>query len=618
MPLTPPACLNILHFEDNALDAQIVKSAILEIETRCEIVRVDRHQSYISTLEQNAFDLILCDYEVGDPLGAAAIDAALQKQPAVPVIVVSQLPDETEAAQWLRKGAIDFLAKSQVERLVPVIKRALRQAELAREQLHVVKALKDAAQQMKELNEHLREQASFLDKTRDAIFVMDLDHRITYWNKGAERMYGWTAGEAVGELADALLRTPTQDVQEAYETVVAHDEWTGEMQRFTKHGRQLTIEAHWTIVRGPDGRPKNVLARNTDLTERRQLERRCCQAQKMQSIGQLAGGIAHDFNNVMTVINGLADLVLENPALPEALHQDLRDIRAAGDRATSLTRQLLAFSRKQILKPGVISLNTIIRDMERMLGRLIGEDISLVVQLDEHLESVYIDAGQFEQVIANIAINARDAMPSGGKLTIMTSTLELNGIGEMLGGLFVPSGRYAALLISDTGCGMDENTRAHLFEPFFTTKGSAGTGLGLATVYGIVKQSNGFVWVDSELGRGTTFTIMFPVAVNGHAAVLTQTEQVRSGIGTESVLVVEDVTGIRDLTRRSLESAGYHVLTAADGEEAAAMLEHGPELIDLIISDASCQRWADAVSPNGASGDAPARRSCSCPDTPTM
>jgi PAS domain S-box-containing protein len=414
---------------------------------------------------------------------------------------------------------------------------------------------------------------------------MDLERRITYWNKGAERMYGWTPAEAIGEVADTLLGTPARDVREAYETAIAHDEWTGEMQRITKQRKQLTVEAHWTIVRDPGGRPKNVLARNTDLTERRQLERRCYQAQKMQSIGQLAGGIAHDFNNLLTVINGLADLILENPRLPDELRQDIRDVRTAGDRAASLTRQLLAFSRKQILKPGVVSLNRIIRDMERMLGRLIGEDISLVVQLDERLESVYIDAGQVEQVIANIAINARDAMPTGGKLTIMTSTLELKGIGEMLGGVFVPSGRYAALLISDTGCGMDENTRAHVFEPFFTTKGSSGTGLGLATVYGIVKQSNGFVWVDSEVGRGTTFTMMFPVAASGNAAAIRPAEESPADIGTESVLVVEDVTGVRDLTRRSLESAGYRVLTAANGEEAAAMLEHSPELVDLIISD---------------------------------
>src|SRR5262245_25474034 len=249
MPQTPEY-LRILHFEDDALDARLVESAIVDIETPCQVLHVDRYESFVSALEENPFDLILCDCNGTDRSGRAALDAAVQRQPGVALIVVSGTSDEKEAVECLQNGAIDVLWKTQTERFVPVIKRAIREGERTREELRVVTALKEAAQQLKDLNEHLREQASLLDKTRDAIFVMDLDHRITYWNKGAERMYGWTPREAIGEVADTLFGIPAQDVHEAYEAAIAHDEWTGEMQRFTKQGKQLTIEAHWTIVRG--------------------------------------------------------------------------------------------------------------------------------------------------------------------------------------------------------------------------------------------------------------------------------------------------------------------------------------------------------------------------------
>jgi nitrogen-specific signal transduction histidine kinase/CheY-like chemotaxis protein len=322
-----------------------------------------------------------------------------------------------------------------------------------------------------------------------------------------------------------------------------------------------------------------------DITERRKLEAQFRQAQKMESVGQLAGGIAHDFNNLLTVINGMAELGLAQLREGDQLHQDLQEIRRAGERAAALTRQLLAFSRKQILQPEVMNLNTVVVEMESLLRRLIGEDIDLVVVPTQSLGNVKADAGQIEQVIANLAVNARDAMPQGGKLTVEMQNVEIDGQYARLRGVAVQPGPYVMLAISDTGIGMDEVTRGQIFEPFFTTKDPGkGTGLGLSTVYGIVKQSNGFIWVYSEVSRGTSFKIYLPriAEVAGHKR---RSPTVASTHGTETILLVEDVGGLRLLAKRMLESAGYTVLIAASGEEALLVLERYEQQVHLVVTD---------------------------------
>ena len=316
----------------------------------------------------------------------------------------------------------------------------------------------------------------------------------------------------------------------------------------------------------------------------RDLEAQFRQAQRMESVGQLAGGIAHDFNNLLTVINGMAEFALTQVPDGGQLHADLQEIRQAAERAATLTRQLLAFSRKQILHPQVMKLNTVVAEMESMLRRLIGEDIDLVVVPTQSLGSVKADPGQMEQVIANLAVNARDAMPQGGKLTIEMRNVEIDQHGAHQHGVAVPPGPYVMLAVSDTGVGMDGVTRTRIFEPFFTTKGPGkGTGLGLSTVYGIVKQSDGFIWVYSEIGQGTSFKIYLP-QVADVAGGKRRSSTVAPRHGTEIILVVEDVGGLRKLTKRMLESAGYTVLTAANGEEALRVLERD-EPVHLILTD---------------------------------
>jgi PAS domain S-box-containing protein len=349
-----------------------------------------------------------------------------------------------------------------------------------------------------------------------------------------------------------------------------------------EHGRAFQRE--YRIVRPRDGGVRWVLCGGEisfdtrkspvklagtilDITDRRNIEAQLLQSQKMESIGRLAGGVAHDFNNLLTVINGYGDLVLGRISSDDPVYPQIKEIRNAGERAAELTMQLLAFSRKQVLQPKVLSLNDIVRDSDKMLRRVIGEDIELICIIDPSLRPVEADPGQLHQVIVNLAVNARDAMPGGGKLIIETAN----------------DGKEVSLTVSDTGHGMDAGTLEHIFEPFFTTKGvGKGTGLGLATVYGIVRQSAGNISVESEVECGTTFTVRLP-AIEGVAELKASEEPVPSGNG--SVLLVEDEEGVRRLIATTLERYGYTVLAASDPGEALRMYEQCSHRIDLLISD---------------------------------
>ncbi|HUA16333.1 MAG TPA: ATP-binding protein [Verrucomicrobiae bacterium] len=325
-----------------------------------------------------------------------------------------------------------------------------------------------------------------------------------------------------------------------------------------------------------------------DVTERRALEQQLRQSQKMEAVGRLAGGIAHDFNNLLMVISGYSEFLLERLGGAPELRSPAQEIASASERASSLTRQLLAFSRKQMLAPKIVNLNDIVTENLKMLTRMIGEDIDLVMVPGTNLWSVRADSGQIEQVIMNLAVNARDAMPTGGKLTIETSNITLD---DNYARFHAPlqAGDYVMVAISDTGAGMDPETQSHIFEPFFTTKGPKGTGLGLSTVYGIVKQSLGYIWVYSELGRGTTFKIYLPrVPATGQAIAIPVKAEAQSEAaepGTETILLVEDEANLRYLARQYLEKQGYKVIEAADGAVAMQIAVAHEGVIHLLLTD---------------------------------
>ena len=322
-----------------------------------------------------------------------------------------------------------------------------------------------------------------------------------------------------------------------------------------------------------------------DVSERQLLEQQLRQAQKMEAIGRLAGGVAHDFNNLLMVIKGHTELLLDVLPVADHVTRKIEQIDRSADRATALTRQLLAFSRMQVLQPRPISLNSVVEEMGKLLPRLIGEDIELIVRPTADLGTIRADASQMEQIIMNLAVNARDAMPNGGKLIIETQNIELDHYYREAHPIVQP-GRYVLLSVSDNGTGMDAETQAHIFEPFFTTKEQGkGTGLGLATVYGVVKQSGGFVWVYSEISKGTTFKIYLPRVDEAAAAIVGASLPAQVLRGTETVLLTEDEQDVREVAREFLESAGYQVLQAPSGEAALKLAAAHSGAIDLLVTD---------------------------------
>jgi len=446
---------------------------------------------------------------------------------------------------------------------------------------------------IRDISEHklaqarLLEQATLLDKAHDAILVKDLDDRVLYWNQGAERLYGWAADEALGrDLKELLYNTRSLELEQANSLATKTGEWSGQLHQLGKDGQGIIVDSRWTLVRDADGRPKSALVINTDVTEKKKIEMQFLHAQRMESVGTLAGGVAHDFNNLLTVILGYSEMLLSiHEADGSSDVEFLQQIFKAAERASLLTRQLLAFSRKQVLEPRILDLNAVVADTEKMLRRLIGEDILVRAVLAPSLDCVSVDPGQIEQVLMNLAVNARDAMPQGGELTIETANVELDEDYARSHSEVQP-GRYVMLAVSDSGCGMDNATKAQIFEPFFTTKElGKGTGLGLATVYGIVKQSGGHVWVCSELGQGTTFKIYLPVKQAAVRAGEPAGVQQSALYGQETVLLVEDEDNVRALSRHALQTFGYMVLEARNPLEAVQLSEAHLGDIHLLVTD---------------------------------
>ena len=438
--------------------------------------------------------------------------------------------------------------------------------------------------------------AAILESALDAIITIDHEGRIVEFNPAAEQMFGHRREDVEGrEMAGLIIPVGLRERHRDLADYLATGEGPAvgkrlEMSGMRADGSEFPVELTVTRIR-VDG-PPMFTGFIRDITERKQAaealqksEEQFRQAQKMEAIGRLAGGVAHDFNNLLTVITGYSQLLSETLNSDDPTRGLVDEIAKAADRAASLTRQLLAFSRKQMLATRVLDLNGVVTDMQKMLQRLIGEDIKLVTALDTALAPVKVDPGQIEQVIMNLAVNARDAMPDGGTFTIETVNTELDEIYTSAYPELRP-GPYVLLAVSDTGCGMTDAVKARLFEPFFTTKDvGKGTGLGLATVYGIIKQSGGHIAVYSEVGHGTTFKVYLPLAEGAVAPQAAPPKRDELAPGTETVLLVEDEDRVRVLTRRVLEKNGYRVVEALNGAEALRYFDANPDPVDLIITD---------------------------------
>lgn len=459
---------------------------------------------------------------------------------------------------------------------------------LKRDKTYVFNAFLSDITERKRAEEIRVRLASIVESSEDAIISKTLDGIVTSWNMGAERTFGFTADEVIGKPIGILLpQDRVEEESQILERVKQGEHVTHfETVRRRKDGKDIHIALTISPIEDGAGTIIGFSEIARDITEHKSLEAQLRQSQKMEGVGQLAGGIAHDFNNLLTVINSYSAMVLgeldfSNPFARNGIEQ----IKEAGHRAASLTRQLLMFSRQQVLEPKVLDLNEVVSNIGKLLRRLIGEDITQILCLHPALGRVKIDPGQLEQIIMNLAVNARDAMPGGGQLTIETENVELDNAYARTHALVQP-GPYVMLAVSDTGCGMDADTQARIFEPFFTTKGvGSGTGLGLATVDGIVKQSGGNIWVYSELGKGTTFKIYLPRVEQTSELPEPGAAPAELLRGSETVLLVEDDEMVRALAQAILERYGYHVLAARNVHDALHFVQGGAEQIHLLLTD---------------------------------
>jgi PAS domain S-box-containing protein len=562
--------LRVLIAEDSEDDALLLVRELRRGGYTLTYERVASAAAMTAALDRQTWDLVIGDHSMPHFGGLAALALVRDRKLDVPFICVSGTITEEVAVNAMRAGANDWVTKGQLKRLLPAIERELREAKGR------------AAQRATE--------ASYTTLVQHApigIYRSSPDGRFLAVNAALVRMLGYeSAADVLGlDLARHVYADPGErDRLLTRDSYTDHDYDEVEATWKRKDGRLLTLQLNVRVARNGVGRVEYYETFVRDLTDQRRLQQQLVQSQKMEAVGRLAGGIAHDFNNLLTVITSYSDLLLEDLAPTDPKREDVEQVRHAADGAAALTRQLLAFSRQQVLAPRVVNLSAVVQGVEKMLHRVIGEDVDLVTALDPNVGAVKADVGQLEQVLMNLAVNARDAMPTGGKLTLETANVEHEAdyAREQEAS---PVRRFVMLAVSDTGIGMDEATKARIFEPFFTTKEPGkGTGLGLATVYGIVQQSGGFIWVYSEVGRGTTFKIYLPevdapVSSMGDAAA---TELPR---GTETVLVAEDAEAVRAVTRQVLERQGYTVLEAPHGDAALALAAAHDGPIHLLLTD---------------------------------
>jgi two-component system cell cycle sensor histidine kinase/response regulator CckA len=461
--------------------------------------------------------------------------------------------------------------------------------------------IRDITDRKRAEESHIR-LATAAEQSGETIMITEVDGSIVYVNPAFEKATGYTREEVVGQ-NPRILKSGKQDAKfyrQMWAALSRGHVWKGRLSNKKKDGTLFDEDATISPVRDAAGKVVNYVAVKRDITNETRLEHQLFQAQKMDAVGSLAGGIAHDFNNLLGVIQGYGEIVHAKLSGEDPLRGKVEQILKAAERAAGLTRQLLAFGRRQVLQPRILDLSAVVSDMDKMLRRLIGEDIELTTLADPQLASVRADPGQIEQVVMNLAVNSRDAMPDGGRLTIETRNAELDA-DYAATHPSTRAGSYVMLAVTDTGSGMDASTQARIFEPFFTTKAAGkGTGLGLSTVYGIVKQSDGYVWVYSEPGVGTTFKIYLP-CVDEEAPRAVEHEPGRLLRGYETVLLVEDEESLRELLRETLEAHGYSVLVARNGAEALQIAEaHGGPIqimvTDVIMPGMAGSRVAELVS----------------------
>jgi PAS domain S-box-containing protein len=571
--------LRALIVEDSQQDVELalleLRSSGLQIEHRV----VEDEKAFLEAIQNDEFDVVLSDYRLPSWTGMDALRLLKSSGREWPFLLISGTLGEEAAVECIKQGVSDYILKDHISRLPVALRRALAEQKLRDENIQA-----NAALQISELrNRDLVENAVY------GIFRAGADGAFLDGNPALRKMLACESREQLLEmnLARDVFRFPEHYAQMQLACRQSGQLHGMETEWRRRDGGLVAVRLHVRLVNIPEN-PNSVEVIAEDVTELRAMERQLRQAQKFEAVGQLAGGVAHDFNNVVGAILGWAELGFEQSSTTPLIADRFARIREQAERAAALTRELLAFARRQVLQPRAVDLNTVAGGLVTFLDKVIGKNIEIKV-LNTPLDPVKADPTQVEQVIMNLCINARDAMPDGGRLLIETEMVELDDSYCRFYPQIVP-GRYAVLSVSDTGMGMDGDTRERIFEPFFTTKERGkGTGMGLATVYGIVKQHGGFIHVYSEVGQGSLFRVYLPVMEGAVAESATKRSMMPSPAemrGTETILLAEDHESIREMARQTLISLGYRVLAAADGEEALRLCgEEAPALaiLDVIM-----------------------------------
>ena len=530
------------------------------------------------------YGLVLFEHETGDVAATKLLSEFLHTRSVVPFILLTEHADERAVAEIIQAGAYDCVERSPLNgvNLVRTIRCALN--------LH-------ATQQQQQTAEHsLRKLSCAVEQSADAILITNSDGIIEYVNPAFETLTGYSQQEVIGK-TPAILKSGQQApalYRELWAAIRSGNVYRSVLVNRKKNGDVYYVDETISPIQDTEGRVTHFVSNGRDYTERLRLEAQLIQAQKMDAVGRLAGGIAHDFNNLLTIITSYSELALDSVIPGSTTEARMHEIISAARRAAELTRQLLAFSRQQPQALRVAELNPVVRGIVKTLPRLIGEDIELVFIPGEGLGRVRLDPVQIEQILMNLAANSRDAMPQGGRCTIETSNVQLDEQYADRKRALIPTGRYAVLTMSDTGAGIPADNLAHVFEPFYTTKPSGkGTGLGLATVYGIVKQNHGFVWAYSEPGMGTTFKIYLPCVQDQPSIPEMPDQGAESALrGTETVLLVEDEEALRRAAAELLSLRGYSVLQARDGQDALSIAKSHGSTIHLAVTDVVMPRMS--------------------------
>lgn len=559
--------IQVLLIEDNPGDARLLQELLWDVNSvQFQLTQADSLSQGLQSLSEQPLDVILLDLSLPDSQGLETFTELHQRSPAVPIVVITGLNDETLADRAVQAGAQDYLIKGQVTS--DLLARSIRYAI-----------------ERNRTEQRIREQAALLDIATDAILVRDLEGKILFWNKGAERIYGWVAEVALGQLASQFLYKPmSHHFEEAQQVLIEKGEWYGELEQVTQTGQIIIVESRWTLMRDDDHRPKSVLVVSTDITEKKQLEAQFLRAQRMESIGTLASGIAHDLNNILTPILATAQLLqMKLPNLDQRTHQMLKLVEANTRRGAAMVQQVLSFARGAEGRHSVLQIKHLIWEIEQIVRETFPRSIEVQTVVAQNLQAVTGNVTQLHQVLMNLCVNARDAMPSGGTLKITAESLVLDESYARLN-LGAQAGAYIAITVSDTGTGIPAGVLDRIFEPFFTTKAvGEGTGLGLSTVIGIVKSHGGFVKVASSVGQGTQFKVFLP-SVNALEVLEEEDPKIPEGRG-ELILLVDDEPTVLEISKTLLTSHDYRVLTANDGIEAISLYADHKNDISAVIVD---------------------------------